>query len=71
MPRNRYLEIKRNLHFNNNAKLDKNVKSFKIAPLIQQMNRQILQFQVFSKHISIDERMVRYYGHHYMKQFIS
>ena len=68
MPRNRYLEIKRNLH-SNNAKLDKNVKSFKNAPPIQKLNRQFLQFQGFSKHISIDEQMVHYYGNHYMKQF--
>ena len=51
-------------------RIDKNVKSFKIVPLIQKMNRQFLQFQVFSKHISTEEQMVRYYGHHYMKQFI-
>ena len=34
------------------------------------MNRQFLQFQFFSKHITIDEQVIGYYGHHYMKQFI-
>lgn len=69
--RNRYLEIKKNLHFNDNAKLDTTANpDFKISPLMQKMNERYLQFGIFSKNLSIDEQMVRYYGHHYFKQFI-
>ncbi|XP_017795699.1 PREDICTED: piggyBac transposable element-derived protein 3-like [Habropoda laboriosa] len=43
---------------------------FKMSPLIKLMNQRYLKFGVFSKNISIDEQMVRYYGHRYFKQFI-
>ena len=69
--RNRYLEIKRNLHFNDNSTLGtgEHAKSFRIAPLIEKMNEKFLMYGVFSKHLSIDEQMVQYYGRHFMKQF--
>lgn len=73
LTKNRYLEIKRNLHFNDNAELNDQTrrnKSFKISPLIEKMNEQFLKFGIFSRYISIDEQMVRYYGHHFLKQFI-
>ena len=47
MPRNPYLEMKRNPHSNNNAKLDKNVKSFKIAPLPKKNESSNLNFKFF------------------------
>ncbi|XP_056637682.1 piggyBac transposable element-derived protein 3-like [Diorhabda sublineata] len=34
------------------------------------MNNQFLQFEVFAKNINIDEQMIRYYGHHFLKQFL-
>lgn len=34
------------------------------------LNKNFIKFQVFSDSLSIDEQMVRYYGHHYLKQFI-
>lgn len=70
MSRNRYLEIKRNLHLNDNSKINQRQKTYKIAPLLEKMNNQFLQFGVFAKNISIDEQMIRYYGHHFLKQFI-
>jgi len=72
LTKNRYIEIKRNLHFNDNSEIgvQKTTKSFKISPLITKMNKQFKKFGVFSKNLSIDEQMIRYYGHHYLKQFI-
>ena len=75
MSRNRYLEIKRYLHINDNSQLqdipaEERDKLFKIRPLIDQLNENILRYDVFSEDLSIDEQMVRYYGHHYLKQFI-
>ncbi|KAI4465987.1 transposase is4 [Holotrichia oblita] len=71
MSRNRYYEIKRNIHFNNNDNISRSTdRIFKIRPLIEQLNKNFIQFGIFSEKISIDEQMVRYYGHHFMKQFI-
>uniref|UniRef100_A0A0K8WLQ8 PiggyBac transposable element-derived protein 3 n=1 Tax=Bactrocera latifrons TaxID=174628 RepID=A0A0K8WLQ8_BACLA len=72
MPKNRYLEIKRFLHFANNDNVANGVpgKDFKIKPLIEKLNENFLKLNVFSKQLSIDEQMVRYYGGHFLKQFI-
>lgn len=72
MPRNRYFEIKRNIHFNNNNNINPDCpdKIFKIRPLIDKLNNNFIKFGIFSEKLSIDEQMVRYYGHHFMKQFI-
>lgn len=71
--RNRYIEIKRNLHFNDNLELpneENPKKTYKVQPLFDMFNKNYIKFGVFSKNLSIDEQMVRYYGHHYLKQFI-
>lgn len=71
--RNRYLEIKRNIHLNDNSEISKveNItKSYKVQPLFDMLNENYVKYGVFSKNLSIDEQMVRYYGHHYLKQFI-
>ena len=70
--RNQYLEIKRNLHFNDNFTLGtgEHAGSFKIAALMKKMDENFLMYGVFSKHLSIDEQMVQYYSRHFMKQFI-
>lgn len=75
MSRNRYLEIKRYLHISDNSELEsiapqERDKLFKIRRIINQLNDKFLQFGVFSENLSIDEQMVRYYGHHYLKQFM-
>ena len=75
MSSNRYLEIKRYLHINDNSQLqdipaEERDKLFKLRPLIDQLNENFLRYGVFSEDLSIDEQMVRYYGHHYLKQFI-
>lgn len=45
-------------------------KCFKIRPLIEQINEKFSQYCVFSENLSIDEMMVKYFGHHGLKQFI-
>ena len=75
MSRNRYLEIKRYLHLNDNSVLEKvpaddRDRLFKIRPLLEKLNKNFLKFGVFSENLSIDEQMVRYFGHHYLKQFM-
>ncbi|GFW33192.1 piggyBac transposable element-derived protein 2 [Trichonephila clavipes] len=72
MTRNRYLEIKSMIHFadNNEAKSQANDRAFKIRKLITEMNANFQKWGIFDKHLSIDEMMIRYYGHHYFKQYI-
>lgn len=70
MSRNRYIKIKSMLHFANNDVLNKDDKLFKIRPIIEKLNDSFQQFGTFTSHLSIDEMMVKYFGHHGLKQFI-
>lgn len=70
MSRNKYYEIKRYFHLANNETIDKNDKMFKLRPLMEKLNKKFLQWGVFHNKLSIDEAMVKYYGHHSSKQFI-
>ena len=71
MSRSRYMEIRSNLHFSNNHDpLHSNDKAAKIRPLIEHLNH---VYQRYSKPVcnqSIDEHMVKFKGHHSMKQYI-
>nr|CAI5847081.1 unnamed protein product [Callosobruchus analis] len=57
-------------HFADNSRLDKNDKMFKIKSLVAMFNRNFQQFNIFDSHLSIDEAMVKCFGHHSSKQFI-
>lgn len=71
MSRQRYRDIKRNLHLvNNNEGGTTRDKMFKIRPLADVIMSKFLQWGVLHEHISIDESMVKYFGHHPAKQFI-
>ncbi|GFQ83331.1 chimeric ERCC6-PGBD3 protein [Trichonephila clavata] len=74
MSKNRYIEIKRNLHFSDNTNIPlingNKDRLFKIRPILDELNKAFMQFGVFSYNICIDEQRVRYYGHHFLKQFI-
>lgn len=72
MPRNRFVTIKRFLHFVNNedAQNYQNDRGFKIRLLAENLNLKFKQFGIFSKELSIDEQIVRYYGRSSLKQFI-
>lgn len=63
------MEIKSNLHFANNANHTPD-RGFKVRLLIDKFNEKFIKWGVFDKHLSIDEMMVRYYGHHPLKQYI-
>jgi DNA excision repair protein ERCC-6 len=70
MPRNRFMEIKRFMHCADNANLDPSNKMAKIQPLMDLLNKNLQQFGIFSRYLSIDESMVPYFGHHSAKMFI-
>ena len=71
MSRDRYEEIRANLHFANNLDpLHASDKAAKIRPLIEHFN---IIYQRYSKavsHQSVDEHMVKFKGHHSMKQYV-
>nr|CAI5862745.1 unnamed protein product [Callosobruchus analis] len=69
MSRNRYLEIKKYLHINNNAEIN-NDRMYKLRPLMDMLNANFQQWGIFHKMLSVDEAMVKYYDHHSAKQFI-
>lgn len=70
MSRNTFRNIKRNLHFSDNAHLDKSDKFAKLRPLFDAMNIRNKQFGIFAHNLSIDEQMVPYFGRHSCKMFI-
>ncbi|CAH2095726.1 unnamed protein product [Euphydryas editha] len=71
MSRHRFRDIKRNLHLvHKDAAATSNYKMFKIRPLTDKLMQKLLQWGVFYDRISVDESMVKYYGHHPAKQFI-
>lgn len=70
MSRNRFRDIKRNIHASDNACLDKSDKFAKLQPLFTHVNEKFMQFGVFSHNLSIDEQMVPYFGRHSAKMFI-
>lgn len=73
-PKNRYMEIKRNLHFADNFNIPtingEKDRLFKIRPIVVALNASYMQFSVFSANLSIDEQIVCYFGHHFLEQFL-
>lgn len=70
MSRNRYNEIKKYFHLCNNEEIDRTDKMTKLRPLMKKLNKNFTQWGIFHEKLSIDEAMVKYYGHHSSKQFI-
>ena len=70
MSRNRYYEIKKYLRFADNQNLTEGDKMSKIAPLYEMLNRNLFQFGIFNKLLSVYESMVPYFGWHSAKIFI-
>lgn len=70
LSRQRFRCLKKYLHFVDNQDLEKDDKYSKIRPVYDELNRQLLQFGIFSRDLSIDESMVPYYGNHSGKMFI-
>lgn len=71
MSRNRFLEIKRNLHFVDNSLTgNSNDRMFKVRSLCELIQKNSCQWGVFHETLSVDESMVKYFGRHPAKQFI-
>ena len=72
LSRNRFQMLKSFIHFvdNSEAENNKHDKGFKIRPLYTMLQKSFIKFGIFKENSSIDEMIVRYYGHHSLKQFI-
>lgn len=70
MPRNKFVDIKRFIHFCDNNTLDKNDKLTKIRPLFELANKKFRQFGCWAEALSIDEQMVPYFGRNSCKMYI-
>ena len=70
MPRNHFKDIKRYFHLSDNNMLQKGDKLGKISPLYRELGKNLMQFGIFHKELSLNESMVPYYGHHPSKMFI-
>ncbi|CAG5029382.1 unnamed protein product [Parnassius apollo] len=70
MSRNRFDKIKSNLNFNDNSQIDNTEKVFKICPLIEKANESFRKFGIYESNLAVDEMIVKYFGHHGIKQFI-
>ena len=46
------------LHINDNAKLDKKDKIYKVRPLVEALNDSFRDIRASSQHLSIDESMI-------------
>ena len=72
MTRNRFQQLKSIIHFCNNEEFENNKsdKGYKIRVLIQLMQKSFKKFGVFETDLSVDEIIIKYYGHNALKQFM-
>ncbi len=70
MTRTEFKSIKQYLHVADNSKLNTEDRMAKVRPLLDLVNKKLLQFGVFSESLVVDEQMVPYYGGHPSKMCI-
>ncbi|XP_047103635.1 piggyBac transposable element-derived protein 3-like [Schistocerca piceifrons] len=68
--RNRFWEIKRFIHLNDNSKIDRNDKMYKLRLYFEMLKKEFGKFGIHHSELSIDEMMVCYYGKHSAKMFL-
>ncbi len=70
MRRNRFEELIKYLHLSDNMLLPEGDRFAKVRPLADHLNERFLAFGPHEENLSIDEGMIRYFGHHPTKQFM-
>lgn len=71
MSKNRFMEIKKFLHFcDNESAAESTDKMFKVRPLADILIKKFLQWGLVHELLSVDESMIKYFGRHPSKQFI-
>lgn len=64
------IKSKKYIHFNDNSHIEKNDKYFKVRPLYDILNNFLIQFGVLTQQLTIDERMVKYFGRNSLKMYM-
>ena len=71
MSRDRFEEIMKYIHFNDNTHLDPEEKYPKVRPLMHHLNTKFIEGFCGEEQLDVDdESVVPYYGSHVYKQFI-
>ena len=70
MSRVRFLKIKNYFYVTDNQNLEKGNEVAKVAFLYEAMNKNLSQWGIFHKKLSIDEAMVLYFGKHSAKMYV-
>ena len=70
MSHDRFEEIMKYIHFNDNTQLDPEDKYSKIRPLMDHLNMKFTNAFCKEEDVDVDESMVPYYGRHGCKQFL-
>ena len=68
----KFQDMKSIIHFCDNSEVEnnKNDRGFKVRKLIAAAQKSFAKFGILEEHLAIDEMIVKYYGHHALKQFI-
>lgn len=69
--KSKFQDLKSILYFCDNSDVEnnKNDRGFKMRKLIAAAQKSFVKFGIFEKHLAVDEMIVKYYGHHALKQF--
>ena len=69
LTRQRFRDIKMNLHLNDTSAINKDNKLFKFRPYIELLNKKFQQFGVHKTNLLIAEQMIPYRGRHSTRMF--
>jgi hypothetical protein len=67
MSRNRFLKIKKNMHFANNNELQESDTMAKVRPLVDGVNTKLQKYGTFCQKLSLDEQIIPFFGCHSLK----
>ncbi|XP_046985986.1 piggyBac transposable element-derived protein 4-like [Schistocerca americana] len=71
MPLHRFEEIRKYLHFSNNADQSiKEYRTYKVRPVITHLNQTFQESLSATRAQTVDEHMIRFKGHNIMRQYV-
>ncbi|XP_049806796.1 piggyBac transposable element-derived protein 4-like [Schistocerca nitens] len=71
MPLHRFEEIRKYLHFSNNADQSiKEYRTYKVRPVITYLNKTFQESLSATRAQTVDEHMIRFKGHNIMRQYV-
>ena len=70
LSRQEYMDIKRNLHLADNAKVYACDKFYKLRRYMELLNQRFSKCGIFSHNLCVDEQMIPYFGRHSCKMYM-